>query len=150
MDLSTGNWLAALISTNADHLARLAVMTARAQVPWYRSIDPDRLQVLFVRAYQALAQTFSSGELTPLRSYIDQVIPQRLRDGAPAEGLIQVATLLEAGVQQLIAQERATDPVRATAAERQLSTVVKSMRLLISGINLRLLNKLPDLPPPGS
>ena len=150
MDLSTGNWLATLILNNADHLARMAVMTARAQVPWYRSIDPDRLQVLFVRAYQALALSFSTGGIAPMRSYIEQVIPQRLQDGAPAEGLIQVATLLEAGVQQLIARERAADPAQVSGAERQLSTVVKSMRLVISGINLRLLNKLPDLPPPGA
>lgn len=147
MDVPTGTWLSQLILAHLDPLAAQAVTTAQAQVPWYREIGRDRLHTVFKAAYATLATIFPANDLTPMRQYMEQVIAERLQQGAPAEGLIHVATILEAGVLALIDQEREAAPQHTVAATRQMQVATKNLLLIISGINLRVLSKLPSLPP---
>ena len=80
-----------------------------------------------------------------MRAHMEQAITERLRQGAPVEGILQLSTLLEAGITDLIHRETQADPVRVASAERLLVMTSKNLRLIISGINLRLLSKLPPV-----
>ena len=141
MENATGEWLAALILDHLDLLAAAATATALAQVPWYQTFPPAAVREMFRQSYRALAQVFPTHDITPMRRYVEEVITERLRSGAPAEGLIAVATILEDEVHRLIERESRDDPRRAADAARQLMAVTKNMRMIMSGINLRLLTE---------
>ncbi|HMA33042.1 MAG TPA: hypothetical protein VKY74_01075 [Chloroflexia bacterium] len=147
MENPTGIWLSELILTHADRLALQAVVAACAQVPWYRQFPPDVLQGTFVSTYQTLAQVFPTLDITPMRVYMDRVIVERIRAGAPAESLMAVASLLESGVHALIDQQPAPGAARAAEAHRLTLAITKNLRLILSGINLRLLTDQSGLAP---
>jgi hypothetical protein len=100
---------------------------------------------MLATSYTMLAQTLLTGDITPMRTHMEQAITERLSQGAPVEGILQLSTLLEAGVRDLILRETTADPTRVAAAERLLVMTSKNLRLIISGINLRLLSKLPPV-----
>jgi hypothetical protein len=145
METLAGAWLSDLIRSNLISLAVNATTVARAQVPWYRNVPPEQLQGLLATSYTMLAQTLLTGDITPMRAYMERAITERLSQGAPVEGILQLSTLLEAGVRDLILRETTADPTRVAAAERLLVMTSKNLRLIISGINLRLLSKLPPV-----
>jgi hypothetical protein len=147
METLAGAWLSDLIRANLSSLTEYATTVARAQVPWYRSVPPEQLQGMFATTYQILAQTLLSGDIAPMRGHMEQAITERLRQGAPVEDILQLSTLLEAGVADLIRHQPGADPQRVAGAERLLVMTSKNMRLIISGINLRLLSRLPPVPP---
>ena len=69
MESAYGPWLADLILSNLDSLARTAVTTARAQVPWYRGLPPDQLHLLperHIRCNPALAQYIVAPAFPPV------------------------------------------------------------------------------------
>src|SRR4051794_37699824 len=130
--------LAQLIRTHSTQLTRRAVEQARAQVPWYRTLPPDAVQQMFAQDYQALAQALQSNDVAPLRAYVEQMGEERIHSGASAESMIAVATLIEESVRWLIDQELATYPAEARDATRRVQTLTKNIRMILSGINLRL------------
>jgi len=141
MENATGEWLAALILDHLDLLAAEATATALAQVPWYQTFPPAAVREMFRESYRALAQVFPTHDITPMRNYVEEVITERLRSGAPAEGLIAVATILEDEIHRLIERDSRDNPRRGADAARQLMAVTKNMRMIMSGINLRLLTE---------
>jgi hypothetical protein len=145
METLAGAWLSDLIRSNLTSLAVNATTVARAQVPWYRNVPPEQLRGMLATSYTMLAQTLLSGDITPMRTHMEQVITERLSQGAPVEGILHLSTLLEAGVTDLIHRDPQVDPARVAAAERLLVMTSKNLRLIISGINLRLLSKLPPV-----
>ncbi len=143
METLSGAWLSDLIRSNLTSLTTYAVTVARAQVPWYRTVPPEQLEVMFTTSYRVLAQTLLTGDISPMRGHMEQAITERLRQGAPVEGILQLSTLLEVGVRDMMARQAGADPDRIAGAERLLVMTSKNLRLIISGINLRLLSKLP-------
>ena len=145
METLAGAWLSDLIRANLPSLVAYATTVARAQVPWYRNLPPEQLEVMFTTTYRMLAQTLLTGDIGPMRGHMEQAITERLLQGAPVEGILQLATLLEVGVHDLMARQVGADPDRVAGAERLLVMTSKNLRLIISGINLRLLSKLPPV-----
>lgn len=145
METLAGAWLSDLIRANLIGLVDYAVTVARAQVPWYRDVPPEQLEGMFTVSYRMLAQTLLTGDINPMRAHMEQVITERLRQGAPVEGILQLSTLLEVGVRDLMERQVGAEPARVAGAERLLVTTSKNLRLIISGINLRLLSKLPPV-----
>ncbi len=138
MSKAGGLWLSDLILTHLDSLATEAVAIAQAQVPWYQTLPMSVALEIFVNTYRALAETCAADDVEPMRTYVSQVIEDRIRGGAPAEGLIALATLLEGTIHRLINRESSADPLWAAQVSRQLMGQTKSIRMLMSGINLRL------------
>jgi len=145
METLAGAWLSDLIRANLPGLTDYAVTVARAQVPWYRTVPPEQLQGMFATTFRMLAQTLLTGDIAPMRGHMEQAITERLSQGAPVEGILQLSTLLEAGIRDLIRQQQGADPQRVAGAERLLVMTCKNLRLIISGINLRLLSSLPPV-----
>ncbi|MDQ2809461.1 MAG: hypothetical protein M3Z04_21510 [Chloroflexota bacterium] len=139
MSKAVGLWLSDLILAHLDTLASEAVAIAQAQVPWYSTLPAPAVQAVFVTTYQMLAATCAADDVLPMQTYVERVIMDRINNGAPAEGLIALATLLEGTIHRLINREGSADPLRAAHASRRLMDYTKSLRLLMSGINLRLL-----------
>lgn len=145
METLAGAWLADLIRSNLFSLSESAMTVARAQVPWYHNVPPEQLQTMFSTTYWMLGQTLLTGDISPMRGHMEQAITERLRQGAPVEGILQLSTLLEAGVIELIHHQQGVEPLRVASAERLLVMTSKNLRLIISGINLRLLSRLPPV-----
>ena len=141
MSKVVGSWLSDLILAHLDSLANEAVAIAQAQVPWYSTLPTPAVHRIFVTTYQMLAATCAADDVLPMQIYVERVIEDRISSGAPAEGLIALATLLEGTIHRLINRESTADPLRAAQASRQLMSYTKSLRMLMSGINLRLLIK---------
>lgn len=139
MAKTVGLWLSELILAHLDTLAAEAVAMAQAQVPWYSTLPAPAVHTVFVNTFQALAATCAAEDVGPMRTYVERVVVDRLNNGAPAEGLIALATLLEGTIHRLINRDGSGDPLRAAQASRQLMAYTKSLRMLMSGINLRLL-----------
>jgi len=114
---------------------------ARRTMPMYRAMDPGVVHPLFVALYQVLAQSFALGDIAPLRAYLERVTADRIRDGASADGFIKLAGLSQQGIARLIQQESAQDPARAADALRTAQTMNNNARLILSEINLRLINR---------
>ncbi len=139
MSKATGLWLSELILAHLEPLASEAVAIAQAQVPWYQELPVPAVQAIFATTYRILAETCASDDITPMQTYVDRVITDRIHSGVPAEGLIAVATLLEGTIHRLINRESTADPLWAAQASRQLMGHTKNLRLLMRGISLRLL-----------
>jgi hypothetical protein len=131
--------LAQLILANHGALTERAVEQARAQVPWHRTLAPGPLHRMFTQDYRALAEMLESNDTAALRAYVIQTGEQRIQMGAPAESLIAGATLIEENVRWLIDRELAADPAVAREATRRVQIATKNIRMILSGINLRLL-----------
>jgi|SwirhisoilCB3_FD_contig_41_2220259_length_506_multi_2_in_0_out_0_1 hypothetical protein len=141
METPIGTWLSQLVLAHLDELAQEMAAEARRTMPMYRAMDPEVVQPLFVALYQVLAQSFAVGDIAPLRSYLERVTADRIRDGASADGFIKLAGLSQQGITRLIQQELAQNPERAADAIRMAQTVNNNARLILSEINLRLINR---------
>jgi hypothetical protein len=141
METPIGTWLSQLVLTHLDALAQEMATEARRTMPMYRAMEPEVVQPLFVALYQVLAQSFAVGDIAPLRAYLERVTADRIRDGASADGFIKLAALSQQGITRLIEQESAQNPERATDALRMAQTVNNNARLILSEINLRLINR---------
>lgn len=139
--------LAQLMLTHSALLIHRTVEQARAQVPWYRTLPPETLQRMFARDYQALAQALQSSDITVLRAYVEQMGEERILMGATAESIIAVMTLIEESMRWLIDRELAAYPTEARDATRRVQTITKNIRMILSGLNLRLvINARPRSP----
>jgi hypothetical protein len=139
--------LAQLMFTHDALLIHRTVEQAQAQVPWYRTLAPDTLHRMFVRDYQALVQALQSNDSSTLRTYVEQMGEERIVMGATAENLIASVTLIEESVRWLIDRELAPYPVAARDATRRVQTITKNIRMILSGINLRMvINARPRSP----
>ena len=142
-----GLTLAQLIRTQSAVLIEHTVEQACAQVPWYRTLPPEALHRMFNQDYQALARVLESNDTAALRVYVVETGEQRLQTGAPAESLIAVATLIEENVRRLVDRELAGDPTAAHDATRRVQIVTRNIRMILSGINLRMvINARPRSP----
>ena len=141
METPIGTWLSQLVLTHLDELAREMATEARRTMPIYRAMDPEVVHPLFVALYQVLAQSFAAGDIAPLRFYLERVTADRMRDGASADGFIKLADLSHQGITRLIRQAAAGDPARIADAMRIEQSVNSNARLMLSEINLRLINR---------
>ena len=141
METPIGAWLSQLVLTHLDELAQEMATEARRTMPIYRAMDPEVVHPLFAALYQVLAQSFAVGDIGPLRFYLERVTAERMRDGASADGFIKLAELSHHGLVRLIRQELAQDPERAAEAMRVAQNVNNNARLMLSEINLRLINR---------
>ena len=147
METPIGTWLSQLVLAHLDELAREMGTEARRTMPIYRAMEPEVVHPLFVALYQVLAQSFAVGDIAPLRAYLERVTADRIRDGASADGFIKLAELSQQGIVRLIRQELPQDPERAADAIRMAQNVNNNARLMLSEINLRLLNRRPGTRP---
>jgi hypothetical protein len=141
METPIGTWLSQLVLTHLDELAQEMATEARRTMPIYRAMDPEVVHPLFVTLYQVLAQSFAVGDTAPLRAYLERVTADRIRDGASADGFIKLAELSHQGLTRLIRQELPQDPERAADAIRIAQNMNNNARLILSEINLRLINR---------
>ncbi|HEX6607442.1 MAG TPA: hypothetical protein VF276_11060 [Chloroflexia bacterium] len=141
METPIGTWLSQLVLTHLDELAQEMATEARRTMPIYRAMDPEVVHPLFVALYQVLAQSFAVGDTAPLRAYLERVTADRMRDGASADGFIKLAELSHQGLTRLIRQELPQDPERAADAIRIAQNMNNNARLILSEINLRLINR---------
>jgi hypothetical protein len=141
METPIGTWLSQLVLTHLDELAQEMATEARRMMPIYRAMDPEVVHPLFVALYQVLARSFAVGDIAPMRSYLERVTADRMRDGASADGFIKLAALSQQGITRLIQKESAPDPERAADAIRMAQAVNNNARLILSEINLRLINR---------
>jgi hypothetical protein len=141
METPIGTWLSQLVLTHLDELAQEMATEARRTMPIYRAMDPEVVHPLFVALYQVLAQSFAVGDTAPLRAYLERVTADRIRDGASADGFIKLAELSHQGLTRLIRQELPQDPERAADAIRIAQNMNNNARLILSEINLRLINR---------
>jgi len=140
---ATGPWLAALIQTHLDDLAAGLAAAARRQMPLYRDLDPAPVQTLFVALYQVLAQAFATDDVGLVRTYLEQVTSVRIRDGASAAAFIQLVSISDAAIDQLIQGAHSASPQYVADALRHQRAMSNTIRLILSEINLRLLNRAP-------
>ncbi|HMA34538.1 MAG TPA: hypothetical protein VKY74_08655 [Chloroflexia bacterium] len=138
---------AELVVAHLESLVARTLPAACSQVPWYRSLPAAVLQEMFRHDYEALAAMLASNDMAALRAYVEQTGIERIGKGASAPALIAAAALLENEVSQLIAVEMAPDHASAIAATRRVQLITKNVRMILSGINLRLLTQ-PAAPPP--
>jgi hypothetical protein len=141
METPIGTWLSQLVLTHVDALAEEMATEARRTMPIYRAMDPEVVHPLFVALYQVLAQSFAMGDTAPLRAYLERVTADRIRDGASADGFIKLAELSHQGLTRLIQQELPQNPERAADAVRVAQNMNNNARLILSEINLRLINR---------
>jgi hypothetical protein len=141
METPIGTWLSQLVLTHVDALAEEMATEARRTMPIYRAMDPEVVHPLFVALYQVLAQSFAMGDTAPLRAYLERVTADRIRDGASADGFIKLAELSHQGLTRLIQQELPQNPERAADAVRIAQNMNNNARLILSEINLRLINR---------
>ncbi len=143
------DWAARLIDSHRDALTERALDLARAQIPWYHSQSPDTLRRMFSDDYRALAQVLRTNDTAALRTHIEQVATECIHRGAPAAGLIAMASLLEESVRALIERE-AANPAVAAEATRRVQVITKNISMILSGVNLRLLTQSQQPPPDRS
>ncbi|HET7080165.1 MAG TPA: hypothetical protein VFM49_22255 [Chloroflexia bacterium] len=141
METPIGTWLSQLVLTHLDELAQEMATEARRTMPIYRAMEPEVVHPLFAALYQVLAQSFAVGDTAPLRAYLERVTADRMRDGASADGFIKLAELSQQGLLRLIRQELPQDPERAADAIRIAQNMNNNARLMLSEINLRLINR---------
>jgi hypothetical protein len=141
METPIGTWLSQLVLTHLDELAQEMATEARRTMPIYRAMEPQVVHPLFAALYQVLAQSFAVGDTAPLRAYLERVTADRMRDGASADGFIKLAELSQQGLLRLIRQELPQDPERAADAIRIAQNMNNNARLMLSEINLRLINR---------
>lgn len=131
--------LTQLILGHSTQLATRTVEQAWAQVPWYRTLSPATLDRMFLSDYQQLAEMLQTNDVMALRTYIEQTGQERLQMGAPAESLIAVAALMEENLRRLIEDDLKAHPVVAREATRRVQTIIRNIRMILSGLNLRRL-----------
>jgi hypothetical protein len=141
METPIGTWLSQLVLTHLDELAQEMATEARRTMPIYRAMEPEVVHPLFAALYQVLAQSFAVGDTAPLRAYLERVTADRMRDGASADGFIKLAELSQQGLLRLIRQELPQDPERAADAIRIAQNMNNNALLMLSEINLRLINR---------
>jgi len=112
-------------------------------MPLYRDLDPAPVQTLFVALYQVLAQAFATDDVGLVRTYLEQVTSVRIRDGASAAAFIQLVSISDAAIDQLIQGAHSASPQYVADALRHQRAMSNTIRLILSEINLRLLNRAP-------
>ena len=70
MDQSTGLWLARLMRANMDELAIEVTADARRRVPVYAAMPTQELHAAFIASFRTVAETFATGDLTPMRDHL--------------------------------------------------------------------------------
>lgn len=154
MRATTAVWLADLLTAHAAALAADLESWARRQIPFYATCDGDRVRQAMRDYYTAFAQAVRQGDSTPLRGYLERVVPLLLQEGARGGDYIRLVTYAEELVLALIARE-AVGTNRTGDAQRLARSIGHNTRLIISEVNLQLLidpafydDPLALLPPP--
>ena len=135
-----------LILRHSAQLTDRTVEQVRAQVPWYQDQTPDVVRRMVNQDYQMLAQMLQNTDVVTLRAYIEKTGLDRLQTGAQAENLIAVAALMEENVRRLIDTEMLANPTLARDATRRVQSLIRNIRMILSGLNLRRL--VGERPPP--
>jgi hypothetical protein len=136
---------AAPLPASLEPLVTRTVARLRSQVRWYQTLDPPVLQEMVRQDYQALGEALATNDMVVFRRYVEQSGEARLRAGAPAASLIAGISLLEEEVLFFWAFG-GTDPAGQGESTRQLQSILRNMRMILSGVNLRLLTA--TTPPP--
>lgn len=137
------DWVAQTILAHLNTLADQARARSSAQIHWYQAQSPDLVHEMFVRDYQALAQVLDTNDNNGLRIYTEQACAERIGRGAPAAALISGATLIEDILGPLL-YAQAAGPAQATEANRRVQSITRNIRMILSAINLQLLNQPPS------
>jgi hypothetical protein len=141
MDQPIGRWLSHLMLTNIDELATEVTADARQRVPVYAAMPPQELHAAFITSFQTVAATFATGDLTPMRDHLREIVEERIRTGASATSLIEVISSTRAAIDHLIERESGADEARKAEAKRLSATVFNNMRMIFSEANLRALTQ---------
>jgi hypothetical protein len=138
MEAVPNAWLAALIQSHLDGLALRIATEARRQMPLYRAMDPDLVHSLFLAVYQMLVQTFTSGDLGLVRTFLERIAGDRMRSGASLAGMLALTALFETDTHRLIADHADGHAEQAALAEHQLTIVTTEMRRVFAEIDRHL------------
>ena len=141
MDQSTGLWLARLMRANMDELAIEVTADARRRVPVYAAMPTQELHAAFIVSFRTVAETFATGDLTPMRDHLRAIVEERIRTGASATSLIEVISCTRTAIDHLIDRESSAGPDRKAEAKRLSASVFNNMRLIFSEANLRALTQ---------
>jgi hypothetical protein len=136
------DWVAQTILAHLNTLADQARARSAAQIPWYQAQSPDLVREMFVRDFQALARVLDTNDNNGLRIYTEQACAERISRGAPAAALISGATLIEDVLGPLL-YDQAPGPPQAAEATRRVQSVTRNIRMILSAINLQLVNQPP-------
>lgn len=139
MNQSIETWVANLIRRHLDTLAASAATRAGELIPIYRTMDPPQLHAAFANLYQAISATVGEADPAPLRSHLEQHIPQRLRQGMAVTDLLHLSVVLQDELESLVEQEAAVDSIPTAPALRLLQSTQTRVRMIVSGINLQVL-----------
>jgi hypothetical protein len=136
---SIETWVANLIRVHLDMLAMSAAARACELIPTYRTMDTPQLQAAFANLYQAIAATVGEADPAPLRSHLEQHIPQRLHQGMAVTDLLHLSVVLEGELERLVTQQAAAAAIPPDPAIRLLQAIQTRVRMIVSGINLQVL-----------
>jgi hypothetical protein len=141
MSTSAGPWLANLVMDHAEDLATGLARSAQRQIPFYATWDARRVDHTIHLLYQALAQVFATGDMAPMRAYLERLVSTRPQPGgSTGSECIWLLERLEESLRPLIARQPA-DPRRLAEAQRLLRSAGRNARLIISEINLQTLTR---------
>jgi hypothetical protein len=142
---TTGVWIADLIRTHQEQLADQLAGATQQHLPFYAAWERAALARGIGRYFGALAEVFAAADVTPMRTYMEDVTAQRIRQGAGGMDYIWMLQQSEASVLALIAkgaaEHTATPGARTSEANRTVRAVHRSIGLVISEINLRVLRE---------
>ena len=141
MDQSTGLWLARLMRAHMDDLATEVTADARRHVPVYAAMPGEDLHAAFITSFRTVAETFATGDLTPMRDHLRAIVEERIRSGASATSLIDVVSCTRAAIDRLIDREGGAAEDRKAEAKRLSASVFNNMRMIFSEANLRALTQ---------
>jgi hypothetical protein len=136
---SIETWVANLIRGHLDMLATSTAARACELIPIYRTMDPPQLHAAFANLYQAIAATVGEADPAPLRSHLEQHIPQRLHQGMAVTDLLHLSVVLQDELERLVTQQAAADAIPPDPAIRLLQAIQTRVRMIVSGINLQVL-----------
>ncbi len=139
---TTGPWIAALIETNLDRLAAEAATEGRVRIPFYRTLPLASLQDGFRTSWQMQAAAFG-GNHAPLRAHMLAIVTARVESGASIIDMLDAADLMRDLLTACV--HATTDAGSGPHHEviRQVEALHKTLRMLISAINLQLLTSTP-------
>jgi hypothetical protein len=139
-----GPWIAALIEANLDALAVEAAAEGCERIPFYRTLPRGELEQGFRYSWQMQASAFY-GDPLPLRNHMRAIVTARVESGATIADMMDASDLMR---DLLVARIHAALAPRPThEAVRQVEALHKTLRMLISGINLQLLTMARSAPP---
>src|SRR5690242_13318438 len=137
---SAGPWLANLVMDHADDLSAHLAATVQRQIPFYATWERERINQAINLFCQSLAQVFATGDMAPVRVYLERLVGARLGQRTAGTDYIWLLDRLEESMRALI-ERQAGDPRRLNEAHRLVRSTSRNARLIISEINLQLLTR---------